>query len=209
MQEISFCPEIGDATVGSSASTTMKDSSVRGSGDPGETEQPGVTFPPYPPSSVFKGMGEGHLAPLVRGLRYVNASGALVDLDARRSPAEASRVRALGGSYGLLGPVVDVLLETRPLALVDVRIKVVPQGAKQSDAAYAEELLALRNECDNREREERERREREERERERERERREEEKRPLFYSRNDTHKATNKKNSKKNKNNSKKKKKRP
>ena len=73
----------------------MKDSSVRGS-EPGE-EQPGVTYPPYPASSVFKGMGDGHLAPLVRGLRYVNASGALVDLDARRSPAEALRVRALGG----------------------------------------------------------------------------------------------------------------
>lgn len=137
--------------MGSSASATMKDSSVRGSGggDPAETEKPGVTFPPYPPSSVFKGMGDGHLAPLVRGLRYVNASGHLVDLDARRSPAEASRVRALGGSYGLLGPVVDVLLEARPLALIETRVRVVSQGPGQSDAAFAEEILALRNKCDN------------------------------------------------------------
>ena len=145
--EISFCPEIGDATVGSSASATMKDSSVRGS-EVGE-ERPGVTYPPYPSSSVFKGIGEGHLAPLVRGMRYVNASGALVDLDARRSPAEAARVRALGGSFGLMGPVVDVLLETRPLALVDTRLKIVPQEAEESNEAFTEKILALRNECDN------------------------------------------------------------
>lgn len=126
----------------------MKDSSVRGSGD-GEEEQPGATFPPYPPSSVYKGMGYGHLAPLVRGLRYVNASGALVDLDARRSPLEASAVRALGGSFGLMGPVVSVLLETRPLALVETRLKIVPQEAQESDEAFTEKLLALRNECDN------------------------------------------------------------
>ena len=126
----------------------MKDSSVRGSGD-GEEEQPGATFPPYPPSSVYKGMGYGHLAPLVRGLRYVNASGALVDLDARRSPLEASAVRALGGSFGLMGPVVSVLLETRPLALVETRLKVVPQEAQESDEAFTEKILALRNECDN------------------------------------------------------------
>ena len=121
---------------------------MRGSGD-GEEEQPGATFPPYPPSSVYKGMGYGHLAPLVRGLRYVNASGALVDLDARRSPLEASAVRALGGSFGLMGPVVSVLLETRPLALVETRLKVVPQEAQESDEAFTEKLLALRNECDN------------------------------------------------------------
>lgn len=93
-------------------------------------------------------MGEGHLAPLVRGMRYVNASGAIVDLDARRSPAEAASLRALGGSYGLMGPVVDVLLETRPLALVDTRLKIVPQEAGESNEAFAEKLLALRNECD-------------------------------------------------------------
>ena len=43
--EISFSPEIGDATVGSSASATMKDSSVKGSQFP-EEEQPGATYPP-------------------------------------------------------------------------------------------------------------------------------------------------------------------
>ena len=48
-----------------------------------------------------------------------------------------------------MGPVVDVLLETRPLALVDVRLKIVPQGHEQSDAAFVQELVALRNECDN------------------------------------------------------------
>ena len=146
--EISFSPEIGDATLGSSATCTMKDSSVRGSQYPQE-EHPGVSYPPYPDSSVFKGIGPGHLTPLVRGMRYVNASGALVDLDARRSPAEASRVRALAGSYGLMGPVVDVLLETRPLALVDFRLKLVPQGAEESNEAFTEKLRALRNECDN------------------------------------------------------------
>lgn len=76
-----------------------------------------LLIPPYPPSFAYKGMGDGYLGSLVRGFRFVNASGDVVDVDVRRGPTEAAMrdIRSMEGSFGLRGPVVDVLLETRPL----------------------------------------------------------------------------------------------
>ena len=160
--EISFSPEIGDATVGSGAVASMKDSSVAGGADDGDFGEgkassslpslPSSTFsrgPPYPSSAVYKGMGDGYLGALVRGVRYVNASGGIVDLNARRGAEDAKEIRRIQGSFGLMGPVVDVLLETRPLSLVETRVKIVPLEDSRSDLDFAKKLLKLRGECDN------------------------------------------------------------
>jgi len=172
-RELSMAPEIGSATVGSAAAASTKDSSVAGGvddGDFGEGREPPSPSsrararapeknraPPYPSSDLYKGMGDGYLGALVRGVRYVNASGHLVELDSRRrggggggeSGDDAKQIRRLGGSFGLLGPVVDVLLATRPIALVETRVKIVPLGESESDLAFARRILALRNDCDN------------------------------------------------------------
>jgi len=155
--EVSMSPEIGDATVGSAAVASMKDSSVADSSAEGVSSSSSSSSsslllqgPPYPSTDLYKGMGSGYLGALVRGMRYVNASGALVDLDVRRRfSADASQIHALGGSFGLMGPVVDVLLETRPLALIESRLKIVPLGKGESFLNFARRLLLLRDQCDN------------------------------------------------------------
>ena len=48
-----------------------------------------------------------------------------------------------------MGPVVDVLLEARPLALVETRVKIVPLGELESDLDFARKILRLRDDCDN------------------------------------------------------------
>lgn len=162
--EISMSPEIGDATVGSAAAASTKDSSVAGGDDDGDFGE-GETSPssssrphapPYPPSDLYKGMGDGYLGALVRGVRYVNASGHLVDLDARRSGSgldggndAAKEIRRMQGSFGLMGPIVDVLLETRPLALVETRVKIVPLEENEPDLEFARRIVKLRDDCDN------------------------------------------------------------
>lgn len=68
--ELSFCPEIGDATVGSLAVTTSKDSSID---------------------------GPGYLSALVTEVKYVNESGSVVTLTRRLNPCELA---AFTCSYG-------------------------------------------------------------------------------------------------------------
>ena len=165
--EISMSPEIGDATVGSAAAASTKDSSVAGGADDGDFGEGKTSSssssssrpraPPYPSSDLYKGMGDGYLGALVRGLRYVNASGHLVDLDSRRggnggngnNDDEMQQIRKMAGSFGLMGPIVDVLLEARPLALVETRVKIVPLGELESDLEFAKKIIKIRDECDN------------------------------------------------------------
>ncbi|KAF8056371.1 hypothetical protein HT031_006370 [Scenedesmus sp. PABB004] len=81
--ELSFSPEIGDATVGSLAVCTSKDSSLD---------------------------GPGYLSALVSELTYVDESGRFVKLSKAATPDELA---AFTCSYGMMGVVVEVVLEAR------------------------------------------------------------------------------------------------
>ncbi|WIA42207.1 hypothetical protein OEZ86_009467 [Tetradesmus obliquus] len=81
--EVSFSPEIGDATVGSLVVCTSKDSSID---------------------------GPGYLSALVTEVTYVDEDGCLVSLSLAKDP---SALLAFTCSYGMMGIVVEAVLEVR------------------------------------------------------------------------------------------------
>eukprot|EP00775_Hariotina_reticulata_P008748 gene8748-8928_t len=89
--EISFSPEIGDATVGSLAVTTSKDSSIN---------------------------GPGYLSGLINEIVYVDEVGRVVVLTKAKTPMELLEFTC---SYGMMGIVVEVVLAVRPRAPITTR----------------------------------------------------------------------------------------
>jgi len=116
-REISFSPEIGDASVGSLAVTTSKDSSVNGPG-------------------TFRS--------LITSLRYVSHNGTIVSLD-RELDDEAFQVFLC--SFGMLGIVVEVQIETREARQILTRVY-ARRGLSGADEAY-EIMKIAREKADN------------------------------------------------------------
>ena len=90
-REISFSPEIGDATVGSLTVATSKDSSIN---------------------------GPGYFSALVTSLQNVNHQGQLITLDRE---LDATAFQEFICSFGLKGVVVQVNVETRPAQRIKTR----------------------------------------------------------------------------------------
>ena len=103
-REISFSPEMGDATVGSLAVTTSKDSSVQ---------------------------GPGSFSAIVVSLTYVDANGQVQSLDRDLQPEAFQDFIC---SFGMMGIVVQVQLETRPAAKILTRVAATENVATAEDA---------------------------------------------------------------------------
>lgn len=119
--ELSFSPEIGDATVGSLVGSTSKDSSIE---------------------------GPGYLSALVKEVKYVDATGATVTL---KAGADDAALTALHSCYSLCGVVVEVVLQARPQALINTTPAIVRfAGSSRADyEAAATQLMKLKQEADN------------------------------------------------------------
>eukprot|EP00775_Hariotina_reticulata_P009417 gene9417-9582_t len=117
--EISFSPEIGDATVGSLCVMTSKDSSVQ---------------------------GPGFLAAVVKMLTYVDEKGQLQTME-----RGAAQLEAFSGSWGVMGIVVAVTLEIRPLMLVSTELKILQYDPRSPhlDRSFARTLLSYKARSDN------------------------------------------------------------
>lgn len=91
-REISFAPEMGDASVGSLVVTTSKDSSVN---------------------------GPGYFSALVRALTYVDHHGEIIHLERER---DGSVMEDFLCSFGMMGIVVEVQIETREAQEILTRV---------------------------------------------------------------------------------------
>ncbi|KAK9827963.1 hypothetical protein WJX81_002293 [Elliptochloris bilobata] len=97
-RELSFSPEIGDATVGGLVTTMCKDSSVR---------------------------GPGHLCALVEALTYVDHEGNVVGLSRQEDEVALEHYMC---SYCTQGITLDAMLRCRPACLVRTRVRALPTG---------------------------------------------------------------------------------
>ena len=122
-RELSFSPEIGDATIGGLVTTMCKDSSVD---------------------------GPGHLCALVVALTYLDHEGDVVRLS-READEEA--LEHYMCSYNTQGITLDATLRCRPAALIRTRFHALMVGSSRRLVAngrrLAQQMLRLRAACDN------------------------------------------------------------
>jgi hypothetical protein len=119
-KEISFSPEIGDATVGSLVGSTSKDSSIQ---------------------------GPGFFSALVAAVTWVEEAGGL--RTASLEDKDLTPLRQITCAYGLMGIIVEASLLVRQHTLARTVMALHPCPRTADGSLAASVLLKARKECDN------------------------------------------------------------